>query len=153
MSKNIGFYIDTVNSANRNIDIFNTLNRTLRRKGKRDGALSDASLFYNDVDFNPVVPIFGMFNAADLWGFTGTLFTTSLDNAFRAHKIVNKFKLFHIYNRWDDKDIFKVLNVANTIDVITEDEEDSKEFYRITGKRPVHQFDKIDALELLETLT
>jgi len=150
MSKNIGFYIETVNSSNRNIDIFNTLNKTLR---KRSGLITDASLFFNDLDFNPVTPLFGMFNSADLWGFTGTLFTTSLDNAFRASEIVNKFKLFHIYNRWDDKEILKVLTLANSIDVITEDEEDSKEFYRLTGKRPVHQFEKIDAVTLLETLT
>lgn len=150
MSNNIGFYIETVNSANRNIDIFNTLNKTIR---KRNGSIDDASVFYNDVDFNPIVPVFGLFNSADLWGFTGTLFTTSLNNALKANEIVNKFKLFHIYNRWDDKDIFKVINVSNGIDVITEDEEDSKEFYRITGKRPVHQFEKIDAVTLLETLT
>ena len=80
---------------------------------------------------NPLIPAFGMFNAADMWNFTGTLFTTSLNNAFSANKIVNKFKLFHIYNRWDDKDILKVLEVANTIDVITEDEEDAKEFWDI----------------------
>ena len=47
----------------------------------------------------------------------------------------------------------KVIQVANDIDVITEDEEDSKEFYRITGKKPVHQFEKIDAVELLKVLT
>lgn len=148
MLKNIGFYIDTINTANRNIDIFKTLNSGIRRK-----KIKDASLFYNDVDYNPLIPAFGMFNAADMWNFTGTLFTTSLNNAFSANKIVNKFKLFHIYNRWDDKDILKVLEVANTIDVITEDEEDSKEFYRITGKKPVHQFEKIDAVELLKVLT
>lgn len=148
MLKNIGFYIDKINTANRNIDIFKTLNSGIRRK-----KIKDASLFYNDVDYNPLIPAFGMFNAADMWNFTGTLFTTSLNNAFSANKIVNKFKLFHIYNRWDDKDILKVLEVANTIDVITEDEEDSKEFYRITGKKPVHQFEKIDAVELLKVLT
>jgi len=148
MLKNIGFYIDKVNTENRNIDIFKTLNSSIRRR-----KIKDASLFYNDIDYNPLIPAFGMFNAADMWNFTGTLFTTSLNNAFSANKIVNKFKLFHIYNRWDDKDILKVLEVSNTIDVITEDEEDSKEFYRITGKKPVHQFEHIDAIELLEVLT
>lgn len=148
MLKNIGFYIDKVDTANRNIDIFKTLNSSIRRR-----KIKDASLFYNDIDYNPTIPSFGMFNAADMWNFTGTLFTTSLNNAFSANKIVNKFKLFHIYNRWDDKDILKVLEVANTIDVITEDEEDAKEFYRITGKKPVHQFEQIDAIELLEVLT
>tara|TARA_R110002096_G_scaffold39782_2_gene108516 strand:- start:146 stop:592 length:447 start_codon:yes stop_codon:yes gene_type:complete len=148
MLKNIGFYIDKVNTENRNIDIFKTLNSSIRRR-----KIKDASLFYNDIDYNPLIPAFGMFNAADMWNFTGTLFTTSLNNAFSANKIVNKFKLFHIYNRWDDKDILKVLEVANTIDVITEDEEDAKEFYRITGKKPVHQFEHIDAIELLEVLT
>ena len=142
MLKNIGFYIDKVNTANRNIDIFKTLNSSIRRR-----KIKDASLFYNDIDYNPLIPAFGMLN------FTGTLFTTSLNNAFSANKIVNKFKLFHIYNRWDDKDILKVLEVANTIDVITEDEDDAKEFYRITGKKPVHQFEQIDAIELLEVLT
>ena len=148
MRKNIGFYIDKVNSANRNIDIFKTLNWHVRRR-----TVDDASLFYNDIDFNPLIPAFGMFNSADVWGFTGTLFTTSLSNALTAHNIVNKFKLFHIYNRWDDKEIMKVIQVANDIEVITEDEEDSKEFYRITGKKPVHQFEKIDAEELLKVLT
>ena len=148
MSKNIGFYIDTVNTANRNVDIFKTLNWHVRRR-----TVHDASLFYNDIDFNPLIPAFGMFNSADVWGFTGTLFTTSLSNALRANSIVNKFKLFHIYNRWDDKEIMKVIQVANNVEVITEDEGDSKEFYRITGKRPVHQFEKIDAAELLKVLT
>ena len=148
MLKNIGFYINKVSDDNRNLDIFKTLNSSIRRK-----KIKDASVFYNDLDYNPTVPAFGMFNAADMWNFTGTLFTTSLNNAFSANKIVNKFKLFHIYNKQDDKDILQVLEVANTIDVITEDEEDSKEFYRITGKKPVHQFEKIDAVELLKVLT
>ena len=51
------------------------------------------------------------------------------------------------------KNNLKVLEVANTIDFITEDEDDAKEFYRITGKKPVHQFEQIDAIELLEVLT
>lgn len=128
---NLGFYVENNGGSPENTEIYNFLNQQIK-----DRKVSDASVFFNSVNFNPVKPEFGMFDGADVWNFTGTLIATSLNNAIRAHKTVNKSKVAYMYNG-QKQNVFQLAGVANIMPVIVRNEADKKEFYRVTGKEPI----------------
>ena len=123
---NLAFYVHS--TGKQNSEVFEALNKAVEDKD-----VTDASIFYNDIDHNPVKPKFGMFNATDIWTFTGVLVATTLENTLRALSVVNKFKLMYLYNK-DDNNLIGLLHASNNVSVITKNEEDSKEVYRLTGK-------------------
>ena len=127
---NVGFYIHSVGSTGENDEIYEALNKAIENND-----VTDASVFFNDIDFNPVKPKFGMFNATDIWAFTGLLVATTLDNVLRASKIVNKFKLLYLHNN-KEKNLFALLDIVNRIPILVKNETDSSEIYRLTGKKP-----------------
>jgi hypothetical protein len=144
---NIGFYIPMVSEEKINVDIFNSLNTAVE-----NGDVRDATVFFNDLAFNPVTPKFGMMNASEIWSFTGNLFSLSLDGSLLAMRIVNKFELFHLYRMDTENDFFKLLMVAEKIKVVTMSDADTKEFKRITGKDPVVQLKDLSIKNILEEI-
>lgn len=144
---NIGFYIPMVSEEKINVDIFNSLNTAVE-----NGEVRDATVFFNDVSFNPVTPKFSMMNASEIWSFTGNLFSLSLDGSLLAMRIVNKFELFHLYRADAENDFFKLLMVAEKTKVVTMSDADTKEFKRITGKDPVVQFKDLNIKNILEEI-
>ena len=129
MKRNVGFFIPTLGDDEVNLKIFNSLNKALDNNEVRD-----ATVFFNDVKFNSVTPKFATMNSTDVWAFTGDLFSLSLDNSLLSCKIVNKFNLFHLYDKERDGQFFKLLTVANKAKVITSNDSDAKEFKRVTGR-------------------
>ena len=127
-----------------NVDIFNSLNTAVE-----NGDVRDATVFFNDLAFNPVTPKFGMMNASEIWSFTGNLFSLSLDGSLLAMRIVNKFELFHLYRMDTENDFFKLLMVAEKTKVVTMSDADTKEFKRITGKDPVVQLKDLNIKNIL----
>jgi len=127
---NIGFYINTVGATDQNGEIFNALSDAINNDD-----ITDASVFYNDIDYNPIKPKFGLFNATELWAFTGILIATTLENVMRASKVVNKFKLLYLHDN-KEKNLFMLLDIVNNTPVIVRNEKDSNEIYRLTGKKP-----------------
>jgi len=144
---NIGFYIPMVSEEKINVDIFNSLNTAVE-----NGEVRDATVFFNDVSFNPVTPKFSMMNASEIWSFTGNLFSLSLDGSLLAMRIVNKFELFHLYRADAENDFFKLLMVAEKTKVVTMSDADTKEFKRITGKDPVVQLKDLNIKNILEEI-
>lgn len=144
---NIGFYMPMVSEEKINVDIFNSLNTAVE-----NGDVRDATVFFNDLAFNPVTPKFGMMNASEIWSFTGNLFSLSLDCSLLAMRIVNKFELFHLYRMDTENDFFKLLMVAEKTKVVTMSDADTKEFKRITGKDPVVQLKDLNIKNILEDI-
>ena len=140
---NVGFYVDSVGATPENGEIFDALNQAVDNH-----EVSDASVFYNDIDYNPVKPKFGLFNATDLWSFTGLLIATSLENVIRASKVVNKFKMLYLYNK-GNKNLLMLLDICQSVPIVTTSPEDSKEIYRLTGKKPI-TVPKLSVNELLK---
>ena len=128
---NLGFYVENNGGSPENTEIYNFLNEQIKESN-----LKDASVFFNSVNFNPVQTKFGMFDGADVWNFTGTLIATSLDNAVKAKKVVNKSKVAYLYNG-QKQNVFQLTGVANMMPVIVRDEAAAAEFRRVTGKEPV----------------
>lgn len=130
----IAFYVDTNGGTPQNTEIYNALNKAVDER-----SVDDASVFFNHVDFNPTSSRFGMFDAADMWSFTGNLVATTMENVDTAASIVNKFKLSYLYSK-QDRDrfgIFKLLRIAKSFPVIATSEEDRDEVLRLTGVEPV----------------
>ena len=128
---NIGFYVDSVNADGPNSAIFKALNEAVTNH-----EATDASVFYNDIDFNPMETKFGMFNSTDLWAFTGVLVSTTVANTMRALKVVNKLQTMYLYNEEDEghKDLLGLLRITDRGKIITRSEQEDRKVYRLTGK-------------------
>ena len=81
---NLGFYVHNTANTPFNQKVYTVLNEALD-----NGIVSDASLFYDEVDFNPSDKKFGTFNSTDLWSFHGLLVVTHLDGLQMANNVVN----------------------------------------------------------------
>tara|TARA_Y100001973_G_C5190716_1_gene330802 strand:+ start:736 stop:1200 length:465 start_codon:yes stop_codon:yes gene_type:complete len=129
----IAFYVDSNGGTPQNRKIYEVLNKAVD-----DKKVKDASIFFNYVDFNPVSNKFGMFDAADMWSFTGNLIATTMENVESAANIVNKFKLSYLYSEQDKErfGIFRLFNLAKSIPIITTSQEETEEVLRITGVEP-----------------
>ena len=125
---NIGFYVNTLKGEPETIDLYQSLNRLTE-----NDEVSDVSLFYNAADFNPEQPKFGLFNSTDIWCFTGALIATSLSNAITANNVINKFKLYYLYDK-NDKDVFQLISLPKTVPILAKTEEDAKYIFRVSGK-------------------
>ena len=80
-----------------------------------------------------------MFDATELWHFTGNLITTSVLNTVKAQNVVNKFKMAYLFNSQDknERALFELVRIAGAMKVIVTNELDEKEFYRLTGVKPM----------------
>ena len=146
---NLGFYVHTTSDTPLNRDIYNLLNEAVE-----EGVVDDASLFYNEIDYNPMEKKFGTFNSTDLWSFNGTLVVTTLNSVPLANKVVNKIKLIYLYTKSGMEkgnigQLMEMINLSKNISVITSDEEDKKEFYRLT-KVNIPVISKFTAEEILK---
>ena len=126
---NLGFYIESTNESERNLEIYHALNDAVDNK-----ELNDACVFFNNVSYNPVHTRFGLFNGTDIWHFTAHLIATSINNVGRALKSVNKFNLTYLFNP-EEKNLLGLLSLVGKVDVIARNEEEGKEFYRLTGTK------------------
>lgn len=142
----LGFYVDTNGGTPQNTEIYNFLNDAVDKK-----EVEDAAVFFNTINFNPVQPKFGMFDATELWSFTGNLITTSVMNTVKAKNVVNKFKMAYLFNSQDknEQSLFELARIANEMKVLVTNELDEKEFYRLTGVAP-HQLDGFSLQEISE---
>ena len=128
---NIGFYIDSINADGPNSAIFKALNEAVTNH-----EATDASVFSNDIDFNPVETKFGMFNSTDLWAFPGVLVSITVANSMRALKVVNKLQTMYLYNEEDEghKDLLGLLQITDRVKIITRSKQADRKVYRLTGK-------------------
>lgn len=130
---NLGIYINSLGDAHQMKYISQCINSAID-----NNKLTDASIFYNDVGYNPFDIKCGTFNSTDIWNFSGSLIATSLQCLSSAHNIVNNIQLYYYYGWEKEIDILELLDIlAQTkIKVICNSEDDAKEFYRITGNQP-----------------
>ena len=127
---NLGFYIDSIGESEINNKVYDVL-----EDGINSNKLEDASVFYNNISFNPRTNAkFGIFNSTDIWSFTGTLVCEGLTNTAVALNVVNKFTPVYLYKK-EKINLLLFMDIANQTQAITTTEEDAQEFYRLAGKR------------------
>ena len=142
---NLGFYVQTSGDNELNTEIFDFLNTSVE-----NNEVSDASLFYNEVDFTPKEKKFGSFNSTDLWAFSGTLLVTTLTNLAIASKVVNKINIGYLFDKTDkDNNLISLIQAGQMFPLIVRNEQEKNEIYRITGKMP-HMIQKLNVKEILE---
>lgn len=131
---NLGFFIQSCAGTPQNARIYKFLNEAMETN-----ALRDATVFFNDIGFNPVTPKFGMFDGADLWNFKGNLICSSIENLRKAVSTVNAIKIAYLFSSSDSvqKYIFDFINIAKSYKVITTNLVDQNTFYRLTGVKPI----------------
>lgn len=129
---NLGFYVDDCGGSPRNEIIFNFLNSNIEK-------MRDGCVFFNNVNFNPVTPKFGLFDATEIWHYTGHLICTTLENFVKATNVANKFKTYYLFDTSDktEQNFFNLVKVARSAKVLVDNPISEKEFYRITGVKPI----------------
>ncbi len=125
---NLGFYVHNTSNTPLNHKVYTVLNEALDA-----GLVSDASLFYDEVDFNPIDKKFGTFNSTDLWSFYGLLVVTHLNGLQMANNVVNDIDILYLYTK-DDNNLMSLISGTKDAQVITLNEEDSNNFKRLTGR-------------------
>jgi hypothetical protein len=143
---NIAFYVESIQGKEGNSEIFDMLNDSLESK-----EISNGSVFYDNIEYNPVEPKFGMFNATDLWFFTGSLITTSWETYLSTKNVINKFTHQFLFTKNSKVNVFCLNEIADNVRIITTNKEDSDYVKRVTGK-PSAMIDQLNIKSLKEVL-
>tara|TARA_B100000287_G_scaffold353940_1_gene343903 strand:- start:3867 stop:4340 length:474 start_codon:yes stop_codon:yes gene_type:complete len=148
---NLGFFVQNTSQASLNSEIFSLLNDSVENH-----TVNDATLFYNEIDFNPALDNkkFGLFNATEMWSFTGTLVVSSLNLLPLAAEVVNKIKIVYLYTKdnfqyGDIPSVMDLISLPDEIKRVARSEEDAKEYKRLTGK-DIEVIKAFNAKEILE---
>ena len=129
---NIAYYINQINQEEKTTELFNKMNEDLE-----NGAIDNGSVFYKEIGPSSIQPKFGMFNSTDIWHFTGTLIATSMETFLDAIKAVNKYSLAYLFYGDVNHDVFALIGISKSTKILTTTEDDQKEVYRLTGKKPI----------------
>jgi hypothetical protein len=130
---NIGVYVESITDE----DIIGYAIESIEI-GFNTNQIDDATIFYDSVGFTPFFFPCGLFNSTELWNFSGTLVTFSLNSLKSALSIVNNIDIYYCYG-WEDKT--NVLSLLDTlskhpdIKLISKNDEFAKNLFRITGKK------------------
>lgn len=141
---NIGFYINNLGNNDQVKYINDQLNNSIN--------ITDASIFFDDIGFNPYSTKCGVFNATDLWNFKGNLIVTSLEGLFNATNIVNDISLYYYYGWEEEINVLLLLKILseNKIKLISKNQEQADYLYRITGNKSIGNTDQQKILELIK---
>jgi len=142
----IGFYIDSLVADPLNTQLFQKLNEAVERAD-----VEDATVFYNKVNFNPIQPKFGMFNATDIWHFTGLLVATTITNLLTAKNMLNKFQLCYLFD--GNKDFVGLLKLPTDVPILVTNENDGAYIHRVTGRVPVRVSGDLEVSSIIQALS
>ena len=129
---NLGFYVNNTSDTPLNAEIYDLLNKAVE-----ENEVSDATLFYNEIDFNPREKKFGTFNSTDLWSFSGALVVTTLDALLMSSRVVNDIDLIYLYTNDVKNNLMHLLDITKGDTVVTRSTEEQDNFYRLTGRETI----------------
>lgn len=119
-------------------------------KAFNDNAIDDASIFFDSNGFSPFFFPCGLFNATELWSFSGKLVVFDLDSLRSAIKVVNDIDIYYIFG-WEKVSPINMLVTLsnNNVKAIGKTEKDSQEFYRLTGTNTIGTVEDNNILNIL----
>lgn len=143
---NIGVYVESITDE----DIVGYAIESIEI-GFNTNQIDDATIFYDSVGFTPFFFPCGLFNSTELWNFSGTLITFSLNSLKSALSIVNNIDIYYCYG-WEEKtnvlSLLDTLSKHPNVKLISKNGEFAKNLFRITGKKSK----SIDTHSLLKIL-
>lgn len=126
---NLGVYVSSLGDTELLRDIGEGINFGIESK-----ILTDASIFYDNVAYNPFVIKCGIFNSTDLWNFRGKLIIPSLSTVASSLKIVNDIEAYYYYGFEQNTNVLHLLHLlGNNLIPVSTSEESSNDLYRKTG--------------------
>lgn len=138
---NLGIYIPSLGD-----ELFEQSVQEISR-GLKAGLISDASIFYDNIAPIKVSVPCGLFNATDLWNFSGNIVALSVDSAIMTCRVVNNNRVFFGYG-WGQKNTFAIMNLVykHGVQTICKNENLYKDFYRLTAKNPLGHTHNLEGL-------
>jgi hypothetical protein len=79
----------------------------------------------------------GFFNSSNLADFSGHLICYNLDATMMAQSVVNDIKLYVLCDQLSVLDYFNLKNKDDKVAYIVMDDNQNKNFYRVTGKHAI----------------
>lgn len=131
---NIGIYIQNLSDQEKLKEASEAMNHVVDNR-----IFDDASIFYDNIGYNPFSIKCGLFNSTDLWNFNGLLISTCLNTSMSAMKIVNSIDIYYYYgfeNKVNPLSLIYLLN--NKIKFISRSQSDSEDLYRKTKQKSVN---------------
>jgi len=104
--------------------------------------MNDASVFYEDLTPTILKPMCGLYNAAEIFHFDGTLIATTLQNAASMLKTLKPVrKIFYVWSlEWveNEKDFLRNIEIYQNIDLelIAPSEDYAKDIKNYCGRLP-----------------
>jgi len=141
---NLGIYIPTLADQDQLKDISECINTNI---GK---SLTDASIFFDNIGYNPFNINCGLFNSTDLWNFKGTLITTSLATTLSSIKIVNNIDIYYYYGLEKHINPLSLLYLKDKTRFICKDDDSGRDLFRKTKIQP--QFVSRSFVDLIQGL-
>lgn len=125
---NIGIYIQNLNDHTQLKEIEESINYVIDNR-----IYDDASIFYENIGYNPFSIKCGLFNSTDMWNFSGKLVSTSINTSMSALKIVNDIDLYHYYGFEQKTNPLSLIYLSNSgIKFVSRDEQSTEDLYRKT---------------------
>lgn len=142
MNTNLGIYISNLADTKQLQSISDSINYCVDKN-----LLSDCSIFFDNIAYNPFKIKCGIFNSTDLWNFSGKLITTSLSSTLSALKIVNKIRIYYYYGWEDNVNVLSLMNIImQNIQPFAKSEKFQLDMYRKTGIKPILCSDFMDLI-------
>jgi hypothetical protein len=130
---NLGIYVSTLTDYSKLQPISDCINKNID-----SGLLKDASLFYDNIGYNPFTFRCGIFNSTELWNFHGKLITTSLSTTLSSLKIVNNIDVYYYYG-FEEKisplSLIYIIKNEPKLKFVSTSESVDNDLYRKTGVR------------------
>lgn len=98
------------------------------------GDVLDFSIFFNRIGKISNQIKCGFFNSSNLTDFSGHLICYNLDATLMAQSVVNDIKLYVLCDELSISNYFNLKNKDSKITYIVMDDEQNKNFYRVTGR-------------------
>ncbi len=129
---NLGIYVSNIGDQAHMQHVAECINNSLLNK-----RVEDASLFYDNIGFNPFNIRCGSFNSTDIWNFNGDLIINNLNSLRSALNIVNDIDVYY-YHGWEEINVLQLLSViGKNFKVICNSQDSANEFYRLTNTEPL----------------
>ena len=109
---NLGFYVNNTSDTPLNAEIYDLLNKAVE-----ENEVSDATLFYNEIDFNPR--------------------EKKLDALLISSRVVNDIDLIYLYTNDVKNNLMHLLDITKGVTVVTRSKEEQDNFYRLTGRETI----------------
>ncbi len=147
---NIGIILPSLEISQLGYEVITQINNEIA-----GGSLLDYRIFFERLSLECVQPLCATMNISEIWGYSGLLISTTLENTFFSLKLTTDVKrVFYVWDmewlRGQKNYLYNLSILRNTkIALIARNEETNKELDRYCNRKADLITDKLNFLDLV----